>query len=186
MGKREDILQATLELIVEHGLQSLSFAKILTKASVGAGTIYNYFSSKEELVNTLYQETSDFLEGQILADHDATGSIEVQLKGFLRNMAKFALEYPDELAMLFACQRSPYVSATLRQRPTQSSDITMRLIRDAQAQQIMAPIDPRIAVHIGSGAVIAVVQASMDGKYPLDDAAIEQVVEACWKALARA
>jgi hypothetical protein len=61
----------------------------------------------------------------------------------------------------------------------------MRLIAQAQAQKIMNPIDPRIAVHIGSGAIIATAQASIDGGYSLDDAAIAHLVEACWKSLAR-
>ncbi len=185
VSKRDDILQATLELIVEHGLQSVSFTKIFAKAGVGAGTIYNYFSSKEELVNTVYQETADLLENHIMANHDPESSIEVQLKSFIRNMAKFALQYPKQLELISACKHSPYVSAILRQRTTPSVEITMRLIAEAQAQGIMSNIDPRVAVHLSSGAILAVVQASISGYFSLDDVIIEQVIEACWKAFAQ-
>ncbi|MFC4807906.1 TetR/AcrR family transcriptional regulator [Paenibacillus sp. GCM10023250] len=47
-------MDATLDLIHEEGLQSVTFSKIFKK--VGAGTIYNYFSNKEEFVNAIYKE----------------------------------------------------------------------------------------------------------------------------------
>ncbi|MFD1906987.1 TetR/AcrR family transcriptional regulator [Paenibacillus rhizoplanae] len=54
MGKRDDILQATLDLITEEGLQSVTFAKIFKRANVGSSTFYHYFENKEQLVNELY------------------------------------------------------------------------------------------------------------------------------------
>ena len=46
MGKRDDILTATLDLISEEGLQSTTFSKIFKRANVGSGTVYNYFKNK--------------------------------------------------------------------------------------------------------------------------------------------
>lgn len=55
MGKREDFLNATLDLITEEGLQALTFAKIINRAHVGSSTVYHYFQNKEELVSELFQ-----------------------------------------------------------------------------------------------------------------------------------
>ncbi|MDG0812818.1 TetR/AcrR family transcriptional regulator [Cohnella rhizosphaerae] len=63
MGKRQDIMDATLDLIHEEGLQSVTFSKIFKKADVGSGTIYNYFSNKEELVNAVYKEARMLMGG---------------------------------------------------------------------------------------------------------------------------
>jgi len=41
--KREEIMQAALELIAEHGFHGAPMAMIAEKAGVGAGTIYRYF-----------------------------------------------------------------------------------------------------------------------------------------------
>lgn len=56
MSKKQDIMAATLDLIHEEGLQSVTFSKIFKKANVGSGTVYNYFANKEELVNAVYKE----------------------------------------------------------------------------------------------------------------------------------
>ena len=54
--KRDIILETTLRLVVERGLESAPMSLIAKEAGVGMGTIYHYFPSKEELVNVLYRE----------------------------------------------------------------------------------------------------------------------------------
>lgn len=48
-GKRDQILRAVLELFMEEGLKGMKVSAIARKADVGKGTVYEYFSSKEEL-----------------------------------------------------------------------------------------------------------------------------------------
>lgn len=47
--KREQILQAVLELFMEEGLNGMKVSTIAKKADVGKGTVYEYFSSKEDM-----------------------------------------------------------------------------------------------------------------------------------------
>ena len=56
MSKKKDIMDATLALIHEEGLQSVTFSKLFKRAGVGSGTIYNYFANKEEFVNAVYRD----------------------------------------------------------------------------------------------------------------------------------
>src|SRR6185369_16360221 len=53
--KRERILDAALSLFAERGFHGTPVPLVAERASVGAGTIYRYFASKEALVNALYQ-----------------------------------------------------------------------------------------------------------------------------------
>ncbi|WKB82900.1 TetR/AcrR family transcriptional regulator [Cellulophaga lytica] len=54
MNKKETIVQAALELLVEKGIHATPVSAIAKKANTGMGTIYNYFESKEVLINTIY------------------------------------------------------------------------------------------------------------------------------------
>ena len=54
--KREEIMQAALELIAEHGFHGAPMAMIAEKAGVGAGTIYRYFESKDALIAEIFSE----------------------------------------------------------------------------------------------------------------------------------
>ena len=53
--KRDEIMKAAMELIAEHGFRA-PIAEIAEKAGVGAGTIYRYFESKDELITELHRE----------------------------------------------------------------------------------------------------------------------------------
>jgi AcrR family transcriptional regulator len=52
-GKREQILQTALELFAVEGL-AVPTAKIAKKAGVANGTLFNYFSTKQDLIDALY------------------------------------------------------------------------------------------------------------------------------------
>lgn len=53
---RDNILQAALELFAENGFHKTSISQISKKAGISKGLLYNYFGSKEELLNVLISE----------------------------------------------------------------------------------------------------------------------------------
>ena len=55
-NKRDDILNAAMELFGELGYDGTTVPMIAERAKVGAGTIYRYFENKESLVNILFQD----------------------------------------------------------------------------------------------------------------------------------
>lgn len=64
--KRNDIALSCRELFLQNSMSKVTISQIAKVAGVGKGTLYEYFSNKEEivfeLVNTLMQEHSQKLE----------------------------------------------------------------------------------------------------------------------------
>ena len=54
--KRTAITEAALKLFTERGFQGTSTAQISKDAGVATGTLFNYFPTKEELINSLHFE----------------------------------------------------------------------------------------------------------------------------------
>ena len=50
MTKKEAIIAAALELLVEKGVHNTPMSEIAKAAGTGMGTIYNHFSCKEEII----------------------------------------------------------------------------------------------------------------------------------------
>jgi TetR/AcrR family acrAB operon transcriptional repressor len=48
--KRRDIAVACTELLLEKGIKNLTITEIAKSAGIGKGTVYDYFSNKEEIV----------------------------------------------------------------------------------------------------------------------------------------
>ncbi len=62
-GRKDEIILATLELASENGLRSVSMQQIADRVGITKASLYNHFSSKEEIVlamyETLRQESKD-------------------------------------------------------------------------------------------------------------------------------
>lgn len=81
MNTKELILLATLELASEKGLGAISLSQIAKKVGIQKPSLYNHFSSKEDLIQQLYEYlrfcakqesggmTVDY--GRLVAGHDA-------------------------------------------------------------------------------------------------------------------
>ncbi len=57
LTKREAILNATLDIVVERGLHDAPMSVIAERAGASAGVIYHHFRSKEEILQALYERT---------------------------------------------------------------------------------------------------------------------------------
>lgn len=64
--RRRAILAAATELVAEQGLAAAT-AEIAKRASVPHGSVFTYFATKEELLNTLYRELTTELTDTVLA-----------------------------------------------------------------------------------------------------------------------
>ena len=55
-ARKESILQAALELFREESFESINVARVADRAGIAKGTIYLYFTTKEEIFLALYQK----------------------------------------------------------------------------------------------------------------------------------
>ena len=54
MGRKEEILYATLELAAENGMKGVSMSQIADKVGIKAPSLYNHFKSKDEIIREMY------------------------------------------------------------------------------------------------------------------------------------
>lgn len=54
-GRKEEIILATLELASKHGLGNVSMNMIADKIKIKKPSLYNHFTSREEIVEAMYQ-----------------------------------------------------------------------------------------------------------------------------------
>ncbi len=64
IGKKQQILKAARELLLEVGYESMSPAMVLKRSGAGQGSLYHHFSGKKELARTVLDEVA----GELKAD----------------------------------------------------------------------------------------------------------------------
>jgi AcrR family transcriptional regulator len=183
MGKREDILVATLDLITEEGLQSVTFSKIFKRANVGSSTFYNYYKSKEELVSELFINARTHMGEAVMIGYDPSLTVYERIKGILKSTVDYALNYPKELSLIENYCQSPYISEELRNMLDPSTIEIFSIIELGQKQGIIREMDKILCCQLVTGMITSVIKGYLAGKYPLDENQIQQTLETSWKAI---
>lgn len=185
MSKREDILNATLDLIDEEGLQAVTFAKIMKRANVGSGTVFNYFSNKEELINELYRACRILLGDHLMMGYDAGLSLYERFKCLHTNRIRFAVEFPKHFRFIDAYSYSPCIKPELRklEDDSVSREAILALIKEGQKNGVIRELDVNFCNSITYGIVTSIVKGYYVKKFDLTDIKIQQTIEASWKAI---
>lgn len=83
--RRAQIMQTALELFATQGYENSSIAKIAKSLGISKGLLYNYFSSKEELLDRILNEEVDKMMDLFDPNHD--GVLETsEMESFIRHM----------------------------------------------------------------------------------------------------
>jgi AcrR family transcriptional regulator len=93
--KIKRIKDATMQTIVENGIESTTIAMIAKNAKVSGGYLYRIYTGKQELINELYfqKANSIYLELEYLLSLNKT-SIEPFVYSFIKNRLDYFLNEP--------------------------------------------------------------------------------------------
>jgi TetR/AcrR family transcriptional regulator, fatty acid metabolism regulator protein len=97
---RRALLDAAARAFAERGYHETPIDSVSEMAGVAKGTIYNYFSSKQELLHALVREACE-LAGQAAGATPSTASTQARLEAFVDANLTWARQRPA-LAVLFA------------------------------------------------------------------------------------
>ena len=86
-SRQQDILNAARQLFILKGYHKTTLAEIARHAEFGKGTIYNYFSSKEELfygiIDQLADETFEIVRSAVSTPGDAREKLTAYAKAII-------------------------------------------------------------------------------------------------------
>ena len=109
-NKRERILLAARRLFVNQGFHSTPTSAIAREASVANGTLFHYFNTKEELINTLYKETKKSFFNITTAGVEYEKNIKRKVRLLWYNTVKWALNRPQDFLFIQQYSNSPFIS----------------------------------------------------------------------------
>jgi AcrR family transcriptional regulator len=186
--KREAILQATLELVAEHGFHGAPCSMIAERAEVAAGTIYRYFENKEVLINELYLGLEANINAALQEGYAPESPIRERFLHLVTGLLKFFISSPLEFRYIEQFHNSPFGVAFRRDRilgNTNGCDMYMTLFNQGVEQQVIKDLPLVLLFDLAFGPTVSVARNHILGFITLDDNLIEQVASACWDALKR-
>jgi len=186
--KREAILQATLELMAEHGFHDAPCSLIAERAGVAAGTIYRYFENKDVLINQLYLELEAKVNTALLEGYYPEKTIRERFIHLATGLLKFFISSPLEFRYIEQFHNSPYGVAFRRDRilgHTNGCDIYLELFGLGITQRVIKDLPVPVLFDLAFGPMLAVARNHILGFIQLNEDLIQQIGEACWDSLKR-
>lgn len=190
--KYSAILKAAMELIAENGFHGSPMSMIATRAGVGIGTIYRYFTNKDVLIGEVHKEIESRLSQFLNRDYPAEQSIRRRLDHYYTGLIRFLLHHPVEFRFLGQFYDSPYGVEIRRDKifaRTNDSCGGNESIKGLFEQGIAAgvikdlPIVVLFALFIGS--IISLIRDHNLGFIDLDEGILQRTADACWDAIRR-
>ena len=100
--RREDLLDATVRLILSDGIEAVSMETVADRAGVSRPLVYKHFASKHELLIGVYRREALTIYDEVAADVRAA----TNLPGMYRALVRASIRASSEHGALFAAFRS--------------------------------------------------------------------------------
>jgi len=147
------------------------------------GTIYNYFPSKEALVNQLYVELVGELGEATLGGYSYDAPLREQFFTLVRNKFNFCLKNPEAAQFLEQYGYSPILTSETQGLAWKVWQVPVHLMEQGRKQQILKDLPTQVLIILTSSFIYNLVREHYRGHVPLDAAMIDTIIAACWDAI---
>ena len=168
--KRERMLEVSAELFSKKNYHEVMMEDVARLTDVAKGTVYNYFSSKEELYFTIMSSKLENLNTSLKNKIASEISIIDSLHTYVIQLYMFMMKYQN----FFLMYQKEYMNAEnefcdeLRAMSDELKSILSDVIYKGKRENQFREIDESFAVKLVLGSVFGAVQRGIENKYTND------------------
>jgi AcrR family transcriptional regulator len=163
--KRNAILDAATRLFAERGLVGAPTSEISKLADVAEGTLFTYFETKDDLINSLYREIKLELADAMMSDFPRKKNVRTRLRHVWDRYVNWGIANPKQRKVLAQLQVSEVLTKESRAAGGAPFIEFQTMIRDAIDGRVFRDDLP---VELVSKSLVALAEATMDlmGSHP--------------------
>jgi AcrR family transcriptional regulator len=156
--KQEAILATALTLFTGRGFFGTPTSLISKEAGVATGTLFFYFRTKEELIDTLYRRTkSEAAQAMCRGlDQEKTSKAKLRRLGF--NAVEWGIQNPAKLKFMEQFAHSPFVSTNAHEEGMSHFLFLEDLVRDGIREGTIRDIDPALLFCMMASALSGLIE----------------------------
>jgi TetR/AcrR family fatty acid metabolism transcriptional regulator len=152
--KRRQILDAAVRVFARKGFHTSRVGDIAEEAGVAHGLLYHYFSSKDEVLETVFRENWGVLLERIHAVEEGDEPASEQLRHVAAILLRTWLHTPDVVRVLVReIARSPEVQDRIGELVKPIESIRRIIERGQEAGEFRSGLDPAVAAIVFYGAI---------------------------------
>lgn len=183
--KRTAALRATLELISEQGFHGTPMSQIAQRANIGVGTIYRYFSGKEELINALYIDVKTRMARNALVNCSKDMGLHEEFRQLVSNVINYFIENHAELSFVEQYENSPLITAATQTELKRIAEPLEDMFKRAAEQKLLKELPIEILGALLGGSVISLAKHYLADETRPDKATLDAAIDAIWDMLVK-
>lgn len=181
--RKQRLLEAALILFAEQGYHGVAVPKIAREAGISTGSVYNYFSSKDELVNELFWIWKEKLKIHVQEAYPVTAPTRSQFDYIWERLHNYAETYPKAFQFIEGHLHSSYLSIRCKELESEVYEIGRRFIQQGQLSGAIQKADPQILVALFFGVFVQFFKDCNAGRLVWNHSNSLSLRDLCWKAM---
>ncbi len=172
--RRQEILEAAKRIFAEKGFEKATLDEIAVAAEFGKGTIYNYFSSKEELFLNLFEQGRENFR-QFVRESMAEGQNALEkLERYISACFKYFKEHKNLFQILsFEIHQPIALAGQIHEKLNADLQDDLHflgeLIKEGIEQKLIVPLDPVRLARALQGLIHSQVCCALSAGLPEDE-----------------
>ena len=168
--KKEAILQTTLKLIKDNGFHGTPISRVAKEAGVAAGTIYHYFSSKDDIIMELYYETRQQMTAAMFSEASSAKEYRQQFFEGWINLCKYFINNPNRLFFFEQFNSSPFAKIASEKNKKNSINRFNQFFQCGIDKGYLKKIEYKLIASAVFGCILATAKYHITGRYGFKDA----------------
>jgi AcrR family transcriptional regulator len=152
--KQKQIIEASIDLFAQAGFWNTPTSRIAKHAGVGTGTLFNYFESKDVLIESVYAQLKEEFMSHVAADYPEDGSAKMRFEHIWFRYVDWGIHNPVRHGLLIQLRLSDLVSKDVHVRQEEESSAVERLIDQVIQEDLLVDVP---IMYVG-----AIFQAQLD------------------------
>lgn len=183
--KKAALLKAALKLFTERGFHGTSTAQISKEAGVATGTLFNYFPTKEDLINDLYFDVKGKLSRSMGEDLQTQSTFHDKLKKIWYNMIEWGLNNQEDFLFVGQFCSSPYITSYTREEVSKEYVFLHDLMKEGIANGDIKDYSAELVMAMFYQSSRTVVNLILDSEPQDKDKVIADGFQVIWEGLVK-
>ncbi len=155
--KRTQLIEAAIDLFATNGFWNTPTSKITKHAGVSTGTLFNYFASKDALIDAVYVQLRHEQMEHVAQGFPEKGTVQSGMEHMWFRYIDWGVLNPVRYSLLRQMKLSNMVSEEAQQSALAEMTFAAELISRAFAEGVLENVSPDYFSHL----VLAQLEASV-------------------------
>ena len=139
--KRKHIIDVAIKLFIKHGFNGTPTSLIAKESKIATGTLFNYFKTKDILINEIFREVKLEQKKYILNSIERENGLKNKLKKIWINLIIWGLEQPEKKKFLEYVNNSYRITEHTKSEVKKNYEFLFEIFREIKDKKSLKKVD---------------------------------------------